>query len=86
MSRHLYDVFVITDVSVANYFYSFLKFLGNITLWFSSSLGALNYILTHTEVTCFKGISNYEKVVEMYFSSTENFLFHFLLMQSTANR
>ena len=86
MSRHLYDVFVITDVSVANYFYSFLKFLGNITLWFSSSLGALNYILTHTEVTCYKVISNYQKVVEMYFSSTENFLFHFLFMQSTAHR
>ena len=73
-------------MSICNYFYSFLKFFSNITLYIFSSLGALTYILTHTEVTCFKVISNYQKVVEMYFSSTENFLFHFLLMQSTANR
>ena len=86
LSRHLYDVFEIKDVSICNYFYSFLKFFSNITLNIFSSLGALNNILTHTEVTCFKVISNYKKVVEMYFSSTENFLFHFLFMQSTDNR
>ena len=66
------------------YFTIFLKILSNIILYFSSSLGALHYILPHTKVTCFKVISNNQKIVEMHFSSTENFLFHFLIVPSSA--
>ena len=41
-------------MSICNYFYSFLKFFSNITLYIFSSLGALTYILTHTGACCFK--------------------------------
>ena len=55
-------------------------------MYFSCSYNAFEHILAHTEVICLKVSCNPQKVVERYFSSTENFLFNFLMVQSPAGR
>lgn len=55
-------------------------------LLFSSSYNAFIYSLTYTKFTGFKVACNNEKAIAMYFSTTENFLFHFLMVQSSARR
>ena len=55
-------------------------------LLFSSSYNAFIYRLTYTEATGFKVAWNNQKAIAMYFSTTENFLFHFLTVQSSARR
>ena len=68
------------------FFNHFNHILYNMALWFSSSYNAFIYRLTYTEVTGFKEACNNQKAIAMYFSTTENFLFHFLTVQSSARR
>ena len=68
------------------FFNHFNHILYNIAIWFSSSYNAFIYRLTYTEVTGFKEACNNQKAIAMYFSTTENFLFHFLTVQSSARR
>ena len=68
------------------FFYHFHQNLYIKDMYFSCSYNAFEYILTHTEVICLKVSCNLQKVEERYFSSTENFLFNFLMVQSPARR